>query len=1105
MQAIRPEPSKWIPPATPFGYVERPRLATRLASLESVRFTVLHAPPGYGKTAVLASVAASWDARGRSPAGPLAWYSLDRRDDDAAVFVEGMVRAVNAVVPAAGRNTISVLRGLADATPELDRLLGVLCREIQEAGVRTVYLVLDDFHLIADKSILSSLEQLLRDARSPLRLIVATETVPTYYLSTLRSHGGLLEIEEEELRFTPEEVARLVGERGSARLSSQAVESVVRETRGWPSAAAVAAAIVSYAGTPLPFTRLAPTEHGYGQLVKEVVNRLPVEIGQALLLSSLLPVVQESMLRDLGAPSAGLVLDAIEKLALPAAFVAAPEPTIRFDASLRAALERELVAQTPPHELRRLHKEVALYLAGAGLWDEALDRYLKGWAHEEAASLLEQVASDEIAAGHVDTVLRWLRAVPNVTRKGRPRLMVLEARALLARREVQEARVLLSTVEPQLRAVEDQQGLGERSALLSEVLFAESRYRESAEAARDALSRLADDDHERRGATMLALGRSLEMLGDLGASADASAGGLLEAERSGDQQFVVRALQQLSRILELKGQYAEALSLAFRAVDRSKLLGTEDLAVLSCGDTAGSVYLERGQFKEASAVAARMLAASERLGDAVGRLKAQLLVARSTEVADGSFSDGTADALLSAAGTGPETAMDRVRILQWVSACLLRRGRRREGIARARLAEKVATSTGHQPSVIVSRILAAGGESVSREVQRALQQMDARRWLAAANRISAQRYVQIGNRWWARDRLHKSLSLAAREGYVGMPLGLPSRAASLFEFAVRHDIEPLVAGSLLGVEPERARRVLEPLLTGKNASLKARAEAAVKGLESGVGRAPEPRLVWPGDEAGSRPSQVAIQALGGIGSFVDGQTVSWPTEDARNLAAYFVVRREISVPRGVILEEVWPGVPEHEAMSRLHVALADIRQALGAGYPQVDPALEAAGEYRWDCDGCSIDVERFRALMRALDERMDGERELPLLSGTALGILEEAVGIYQGEFLAGIEFAWCSDQREELRSRLLLSTRMLMDHFMALRDWRNAIRYGVKSLKSDPLQEDVVRDLMLCYFRIGDRSSVTSQYRELKRVVARERGAWPSEETIQLRVRLLGK
>jgi DNA-binding SARP family transcriptional activator len=150
------------------------------------------------------------------------------------------------------------------------------------------------------------------------------------------------------------------------------------------------------------------------------------------------------------------------------------------------------------------------------------------------------------------------------------------------------------------------------------------------------------------------------------------------------------------------------------------------------------------------------------------------------------------------------------------------------------------------------------------------------------------------------------------------------------------------------------------------------------------------------------------------------------------------------------------------------------------------------------------DSDLFLDLIERAHQRGESEQH-PLLSEATAADLQNAVDLYDGEFMSSLEYEWCKPLREELRTQLLWATRALVSHYTAQRRWREVLDAGLKSLRSDPLQEDVVRDVMVAHYRLGDREAVLRDYRELKRLLARERSAWPSEETRQLRTRLLGR
>src|SRR5205814_9896076 len=82
--------------------VARPRLSERLSRGAESALTLVSAPAGFGKTTLLAEWLAVAAAGGRS----VAWLSLDRRDNDPALFWTYLVAALNAGVPGEGAGAL---------------------------------------------------------------------------------------------------------------------------------------------------------------------------------------------------------------------------------------------------------------------------------------------------------------------------------------------------------------------------------------------------------------------------------------------------------------------------------------------------------------------------------------------------------------------------------------------------------------------------------------------------------------------------------------------------------------------------------------------------------------------------------------------------------------------------------------------------------------------------------------------------------------------------------------------------------------------------------------------------------------------------------------
>src|SRR5215217_2434223 len=84
--------SKLYRPVIRPGVVPRPDLLDRLDADRDVPTVAITAPPGYGKTTVLALWAQADDR-------PFAWLSLDRHDNDPVVFLTHLSVALHRVTP----------------------------------------------------------------------------------------------------------------------------------------------------------------------------------------------------------------------------------------------------------------------------------------------------------------------------------------------------------------------------------------------------------------------------------------------------------------------------------------------------------------------------------------------------------------------------------------------------------------------------------------------------------------------------------------------------------------------------------------------------------------------------------------------------------------------------------------------------------------------------------------------------------------------------------------------------------------------------------------------------------------------------------------------
>ena len=131
----------YIPPPRP-QVVRRPRLIERLDEGLHRKLTLISAPAGFGKTMLVSEWLAA--PKGRQER-PVAWLSLDERDNDPTRFLAYLVAALQTIAPTMGDGVLAVLH--SPQPPPTESILIALLNEITIIPDKFV-LVLDDYHVI---------------------------------------------------------------------------------------------------------------------------------------------------------------------------------------------------------------------------------------------------------------------------------------------------------------------------------------------------------------------------------------------------------------------------------------------------------------------------------------------------------------------------------------------------------------------------------------------------------------------------------------------------------------------------------------------------------------------------------------------------------------------------------------------------------------------------------------------------------------------------------------------------------------------------------------------------------------------------------------------
>jgi DNA-binding SARP family transcriptional activator len=215
------------------------------------------------------------------------------------------------------------------------------------------------------------------------------------------------------------------------------------------------------------------------------------------------------------------------------------------------------------------------------------------------------------------------------------------------------------------------------------------------------------------------------------------------------------------------------------------------------------------------------------------------------------------------------------------------------------------------------------------------------------------------------------------------------------------------------------------------------------------------------------------------------------------LLSCLALRQGHRLPRDTLLDALWPEVDLSRAAQSLTTLVYAIRRAVGSALAGAPPVLYSSGGYELNSQaGVAVDVARFDALAAA------GERSQRLGDHTgAIRSWGQAVELYRGDISSEAD-VYAIIERERLRALHLTLLAHLADHYLAVDEHQQALRYACRLLQHDPCREDAHRLVMTCHVRVGERAQALRQYEVCRQILEREFRAPPEPSTAALFARV---
>jgi LuxR family transcriptional regulator, maltose regulon positive regulatory protein len=406
--------AKLTPPTLRTGTVDRSRTLNLRWRDSNHRVVSVIAPPGYGKTTLLAQVA----ARATCVQQPVAWVTIDDLDNDPAILLAYLAAAFDPLLPlvASHRGPLSGL-----VTPVVDRAVARFASRLQSLG-RPALLVLDDVHRLVDQTCLDVLTGLIDHLPAGMCVALAGRTEPDLPFARFRAQGILLEIGPHELAFDSAEALMMTKTAGFA-MSSEELGRLVERTEGWPAAI--------YLATLAALDE--PAAHGVGDvsgsdpyiadyLRSEFARRMTVEDQAVVTKTAVAESVPSDLADALAGPGAGERLWTLARIHRLIRRLDRAGQSVRYHPLLRDFLLTEL-EHRDPGATATLHRAAAAWYGSIGQHPQAVDHAIASGDTVLAAAAVTAAARDASA----ETVDGWLASIDPATYRLYPPVAVVAA------------------------------------------------------------------------------------------------------------------------------------------------------------------------------------------------------------------------------------------------------------------------------------------------------------------------------------------------------------------------------------------------------------------------------------------------------------------------------------------------------------------------------------------------------------------------------------------------------------------------------------------------------------------------------------------------------
>ena len=424
------------PPRPTRKLLVRPRLSLTGGRLADVGVVILHSPPGFGKSSLLAQWRQELIAHGDAVAWVSVEVGLGPRRLAAAL---ALAVRIGCARPGFGAALVS-----GSTLPGSDtEVMTAWLAEVALTPLRMV-LMLDEAANLSDAS-RAALAYLMHNAPPNLRIVVASRRPLDAEIGDLVGYGACAVLDRNALRFQFDETLALLRERMGARIDQDMAARIHECSDGWPQGLQLALDALERGVDPRALLDTGNASVPAKALIEPLCAGLAEADIAFLTLVAPFEMLHPSLCQALTGDA-----EAADRLArlvrtTPFFFVIDDAGWCRCNALARQTFEARF-GGLPTAEQRAVHARAMEWFVREGHFESAAHHARAAGLHARAYDLAEQCFYDAVMQGRLASVLDWLDRLPPGELARRPRLRMAAAWALALGERHAQAEALIRDV-----------------------------------------------------------------------------------------------------------------------------------------------------------------------------------------------------------------------------------------------------------------------------------------------------------------------------------------------------------------------------------------------------------------------------------------------------------------------------------------------------------------------------------------------------------------------------------------------------------------------------------------------------------------------------------